>query len=104
MPTTSDYEYITRAEYEKRHEDLQKQIGEIKNNITLLATTISAKMDAIAAKNEAYQDKLETKIGVINEKLGTRATMVWQFIAMTAINLIVSGSIISYLSITGHFK
>lgn len=65
---------IKRYEYEARHVELQRQITQLSNDVATIAKNLS------------------------NSKVS-----VWQFIAITAINFTLSGGLLGFLAITGHF-
>ena len=65
---------IKRFEYEARHVELQRQITQLSNDVASIAKNLS------------------------NSRVS-----VWQFIAITAINFTLSGGLLGFLAITGHF-
>lgn len=79
MPYNDDP--IKRYEYEARHIELQRQIGGIQGDIT----------------------SIEIKVDNLTRAVSNSKVSVWQFIAITAINFTLSGGLIGFLAITGHF-
>lgn len=79
-PYTTD-DPIKRFEYEARHLEIQRQMTDLKVDIANMDTKF---------------DKLAAEI--------TKARVsAWQFIAVTSINFILSGGLIGFLAISGHF-
>src|SRR5712691_10958795 len=110
---------IEREEYEKRHQELEKQVSEIKANFILFAQSINTKFDAVSIRIDSQIEKLETTTEVQIEKLEVATELsleklqtelvksrigAWQFIAFSLANLLFSGGLIGWLTLSGHIR